>query len=481
MQPARAQLHNATVRGAAGRVHFASAARTHVVQFYENDDYLADTVALFIGDGLEMGQPVVAILGRRHRELIVTRLSLFGVAVESAVSEGRLTFLDSQQCLAAIMSGPMPDATRFRATVRPVLEASQRVGGDATVRVYGEMVDVLCRRNQIAAAIRLEEMWNDLATEQPFTLLCSYALGTFADAEHARSFAEICGSHQHVIPTERYTDAATEDQRHLEISLLEQRAKTLEFEIARREQLERSLRDALAAAESANRAKSDFLAVMSHELRTPLNAIGGHVQLVEMGVYGPVTDLQRQALERAQNNQRHLLALINDLLSFGQLEAGRAEFATEQIYLAPFVEEAVALLEPLLRTAELECTVAIDPHRSVRADREKLHQVLVNLLTNAIKFTPAGGRITIDTPWRGDTSDLVALRVADTGPGIPADMLERVFEPFVQAGVTPIGHRAGVGLGLAISRTLARRMGGTLGAANGEGGGAVLVLALPRG
>ena len=263
--------------------------------------------------------------------------------------------------------------------------------------------------------------------------------------------------------------------------------------------------EARQAAEAASRAKGEFLAVMSHELRTPLNAIGGHVQLLDMGLHGPVTDAQRAALGRVDRAQHHLLGLINDILNFARIESGRVEYDLRPVRVDEVVAEVRAMVEPQLAAkglafdvrppgtaaAETNGAAATDAAtntdaRSVRADREKLAQILLNLLSNAVKFTPAGGRVAVEFAIGADgaTTALACVRVTDTGVGIPPDKLEAVFEPFVQVRGTGQGTYApgpgGTGLGLAISRDLARGMGGDLTVESTPGVGSTFTVTLPR-
>lgn len=232
-------------------------------------------------------------------------------------------------------------------------------------------------------------------------------------------------------------------------------------------------------AERANRAKADFLAVMSHELRTPLTAISGYSDLLQLGIYGPLTDAQRDALTRIVRNQDHVLALIKDVLNFAKIEAGQVQYDIRDVVVDEVLSGVEPLIAPQLRAKGLEfvCLVC-DPRVTVRADRDRLQQILINLLANAIKFTPAGGRITLECDARPHD---VRIRVADTGAGIAAERLPLIFEPFVQ------GHRAlnrpheGVGLGLAISRDLALDMGAQLAVESEVGRGSVFTLVLARG
>jgi signal transduction histidine kinase len=231
------------------------------------------------------------------------------------------------------------------------------------------------------------------------------------------------------------------------------------------------------AAEDANRAKSDFLASMSHELRTPLNAIGGYVELIQLGLRGPVTDTQQHDLERIQRSQRHLLSLVNDVLNFARLEAGAVRFQLEDLLVAGALAEVDDYVAPQVRArgvryARDDC----HPGLAVRADAEKLKQVLLNLLTNALKFTPADGEIEVRC---AASEGRVTIRVCDTGCGIAAEKLPFIFDPFVQAGRALHRPQEGVGLGLAISRDLARGMGGELAVESVEGQGSTFTLTLP--
>jgi len=231
-------------------------------------------------------------------------------------------------------------------------------------------------------------------------------------------------------------------------------------------------------AEAASRAKGQFLAVMSHELRTPLNAILGYSELVEMGVHGPVSDAQRDAMGRIRRSGQHLLSLVNNVLNLERSEANglEAEFATLQV--AQLFEDAITLTRPQAEAKGITLSVQpAPPGLSVLGEQDKAGQVLVNVLSNAVKFTPSGGRIDVGYEATGDS---VTLRVSDSGPGIPADSLDRIFEPFVQLDSGLTRRAEGAGLGLAISRRLARLMGGDLTVESEVGKGSRFAFALVR-
>jgi PAS domain S-box-containing protein len=243
-------------------------------------------------------------------------------------------------------------------------------------------------------------------------------------------------------------------------------------------QLYSAERQAREAAEGANRAKSEFLSIMSHELRTPLNAVGGYAELIEMGIHGPVTEAQRDALLRIQRSQRHLLGLINEVLNYARVDAGQVVYSLEDVAVADAVAASEALVAPQIQAKELVYELGgCDPALTVHADADKLQQILLNLLGNAIKFTRPGGRITLSCA-AGEHA--VAITVEDTGIGIPRDRLEHIFEPFVQVDAKLTRNEGGVGLGLAISRDLARAMGGDLSVVSTEGAGSTFTLRLPR-
>jgi PAS domain S-box-containing protein len=240
---------------------------------------------------------------------------------------------------------------------------------------------------------------------------------------------------------------------------------------------------ARCAAEEASRAKSEFLARMSHELRTPLNAIVGYAQLLDMGLHGPVTAAQREALGRITRAQQHLLTLINDVLQFAKLEAGQPQLNIVDIPLAELCGRLEGLIGPEVaakrRTFTCEMTARTSPAGAsfvARADWDRVLQILVNLVMNALKYTDESGTIALTA---AADAERVYVRVRDTGRGIPPDQREAIFQPFVQLDDARAG-RQGVGLGLTISRDLARAMGGDVTVESTAGSGSTFTLTLQR-
>ena len=228
----------------------------------------------------------------------------------------------------------------------------------------------------------------------------------------------------------------------------------------------------------ANQAKAQFLAIMSHELRTPLNAIAGYVQLLEMGIRGPVTEQQRADLERIAKSQQYLTRLVCDVLDFARMEVGQLSVAIEDVRLADALDAADEFIGPEARAHGLVYEYR-RPSRAliVRADRERLEQILLNLLSNAVKFTPAGGRVTLECAMRVGK---VVVQVRDTGRGIPRELQTQIFEPFTQVEQGYTRAVGGAGLGLAISRELSRAMGAELTVDSVAGRGSTFALQLER-
>jgi PAS domain S-box-containing protein len=248
----------------------------------------------------------------------------------------------------------------------------------------------------------------------------------------------------------------------------------------RRQAQERAIADArrVAEMEASNRTKSEFLATLSHELRTPLNAIGGYAELLDLEVSGSMNEKQRQYVERIRTSQGHLLALVNDLLNLARLEAGQVEFSLDAVRMADLLSDVHAIVQAQAESKGIDFEISNCPEAAVAwTDSSRAQQILLNLLSNAIKFTPGRGRVSIACSL---TDTEVGINVIDTGPGIPEDKLEAIFEPFVQLGRSLTTTREGIGLGLAISRDLARGMSGDLKASSEVGEGSTFTLILPR-
>ncbi len=281
--------------------------------------------------------------------------------------------------------------------------------------------------------------------------------------------------------------AALEESNHL----LQAQARQLEHQTNEARELAHELaltneelraviseaKKAWAAADSANRSKAEFLTVMSHELRTPLNSIGGYVDLLEMELRGPLTDAQKSDLGRIKRGQLHLLGIINDILNFTRLEVTEVKYDIVDVPLRALIADLDAVVSSLARAKSLtyHCEAPAG-HVYARTDPDKLRQIMINLVSNAMKFTATGGRIRVSCTLKNKS---ISIHVEDNGPGIPDDKREIVFEPFVQLDRGLTRTNDGTGLGLAISRGLARGMGGDIELRSDVGVGSVFTVTIP--
>jgi len=285
----------------------------------------------------------------------------------------------------------------------------------------------------------------------------------------------------------RVADIDWESESSFLISLRDVTDRKRAEEQARQLQQEQAAR---TEAEAASQAKSEFLAVMSHELRTPLNAVLGYTDLLQLGIAGSLSDEQRQQLRRISASGRHLLSLVNEVLDLARIESGRLNVERRPIRAADAADAAVVMIQPQAEARGLtieRVDGGMEP--LCIGDPDRVRQILVNLLGNAVKFTPAAGSVIVDigvadapesaARVRGDGS-WVYFRVTDTGPGIAADQLELIFAPFVQAQGGRTRGKDGTGLGLTISRRLARLMNGDVTVRSKLGDGAVFTLWLPE-
>jgi PAS domain S-box-containing protein len=269
-----------------------------------------------------------------------------------------------------------------------------------------------------------------------------------------------------------FEDITVEQRAH---KVLEDYSKTLEQDVKERT---RAAERAQQAAEAANTAKSRFLASMSHELRTPMNAIIGFTRIVLRRSGDSLPNKQRENLDKVLTSANHLLALINDVLDLSKIEAGRMDLRTSDIALVPLATECVSIAESLAESRSQRLTVDARGEPFAFADADKVREILLNLIGNAVKFTPDGGRVTVRCYADGGSA---CLAVDDTGMGIAAESLEDVFTEFWQSRGGTSRQSGGTGLGLAISRRLAEMMGGRVSVASELGQGSTFTLTLPEG
>ena len=453
----------------------------HFVQFYEADGFLLDAVEEFIAPALRTGEAGIVVATEAHRAGLEQRFRAVGLDLAAARAEGRYVALDAAETLSRFMVDGAPEAARFAEVVGGIVERAAEAG--RRVRVFGEMVALLAVEGNHAAAIRLEELWNELQKGHAFSLFCAYPIDALCGEAFGELVGDICGQHTRVIPAESYSVLPSPDDRLRAIAVLQQKARMLEAEIAARKQAQERLQAALAseraareAAETALRTRDDFISIAAHELRTPLTALSAQAQLAlrrqrREGQLEP--ERVAQAMQTITGQTDKLSRLISQLLDVSRLEGGKLTLERQPTDLAILVEQVVAGA----RAWSDRHAIALEapPSLEARADPLRLEQVLTNLLDNAIKYSPDGGPI--EVVLSRPTGDMVELSVRDRGLGIPPEKRAQIFERFYQAHGN--SHKRGMGLGLYISRQIVELHGGQIRAEFPPDGGTRFVVRLP--
>jgi signal transduction histidine kinase len=467
------------------------AAQAHAVQIYENESFLYETVGQYIAAGLSAGERVVVIAAEEHVAGFLACLE--GHDIAAALEVGRLTLLDARASLAEFMDGEVPDRDRFRAFFAKTLEGIRRGDDKARVRAYGEMVDVLWREGNSRAAIRLEELWNEVREEESFSLLCAYLMGNFLNDTDGSRFLAVCRNHTHVAPTERFSELNDRAAELREMSILEARAASLGREVEERKELERALREALKArsrveeelrasvarehearakAEASEKFKEVFLGILGHDLRNPLNTVLMTTRLMAMRHEVPPESEKR--LERVIASGLRMQRMIDHLLDLARgriLDGIPVDLSTKSN-----VSEVVERMVDEVRAAHPERTIELRAAPcEVRHDKDRLEQVVSSLLGNAIAHGDPKQPIVVDVTAEGAGA---RVSVHNEGPPIDPTLLPQLFDPF-QRATRPPRFRRGLGLGLYIAQKIMEAHGGTLRCESEDGKGTTFIADLP--
>src|SRR5216683_2653541 len=515
----------------------------HVVQFYEDDEFLIDAVAHFVAAGLAAGEPALIVATELHRDAFVQRLRRNGSNVDAAVASGQLIMLDAQQTLLRFMVGDQPDWARFRATIGPVLQGCRGTAGSARVRVFGEMVDLLWRAGNRAAAIRLEELWNDLARLQSFTLLCAYAMGNFFMPGDGELFDRVCNRHSHVVPP---GDGAAPIVR------------SLEAELQQRRKLEGALREALRNRAVTAGAAADMSSQNSERFRLLIESVKDYA-IFMLDADGRVTSwnigaerikgyraeeiigqhfsrfyllederVARESLERVLAEQKkteelreQLIAIVGHdlrsplssittgaavMLKRGMLMPADAKVAARIARSGDRMTNIISQLLDFTRArlgggilidpkpidlAEI-CAEVIDEIESAHPDRTVLFAAdgdtrgvwdrarLAQVVSNLIgNAVKYGKRDAAIGVQLDNEDDAVTLCVHNEGPAIAADLLPSIFEPF-RRQQNAMARGEGLGLGLYICREMIRAHGGEISVQSSDKAGTTFTVRLPR-
>lgn len=430
----------------------------HAVQFYESDTYLLEALRHYIGAGLREGDAVVVVATERHRAALKAQLEAEELSIPGYIGLGQYVEMDAAAALDMFMRDGQPDPDLFRSTVGAVIARVRSSG--RTVRVFGEMVSLLVSRQQHGAAIRLEDLWNDLQTDHPHVLCCAYPMSSFAEPGMDETFAQICTRHSHVVPAESYSTIENEGERLRTIAHLQQRAATLQREAA-----------------EALRLRDEFLVAASHDLRTPLAVILGHTQMLQRRAAGDPGDTRTsEGLKNIERRVRLMAAVVEELADATRMEVGDEIVLHRELFdLAPVLEEMVA--EQQRSAPRHHLTVEIEQRPIVGFwDHARITRVIANLIGNAIKYNPDGGEITLRL--RCEEGARARLSVHDAGMGIPDTDLPHIFERFFRGG-NALGATSGTGIGLSTARHVVERHGGTLEVESTEDVGSIFTATLP--
>ncbi|HLL78191.1 MAG TPA: PAS domain S-box protein [Ktedonobacteraceae bacterium] len=554
----------------------------HTVQFYESDAFLVDAAGTYIGKGLRNGEAGIVLATKSHQAGIEERMRQDGLDIASARVRGQYITLDAADALATFMVDGSPDPKRFTEVFGNIIrEASQR---RSAVRIFGELVTLLCAVGNPSAAIRLEELWNRLGKSLDFSLFCTYPMRGFDGEVFEEDFRAICMQHSHVLPAESYSALTSQGERLLAITQLQQKANSLEFEIAMRKQAEYEHYRLAAIVESSNdaivsktldgiitswnqaaevlfgyseqevigkpitiiippdlqseekeiisklrqgiriqhfetvrlrkdgtsvdvslsispikdgmgniigaakiarditerkeleRRKDEFIGIASHELKTPVTVLKGFAQVLQRRFQSRDDPESLRFLTRMNTQLDKLTRLINELLDISKIQNGRLVYRMEKFDLLMLAQEIIENVQAALRSHHILLETATEAEVCIYGDRDRIGQVIMNLLTNAIKYSRGAERVIVRIMFDGE---LASLSVQDFGIGIDEAYHEKIFERFYQVTEPAEQTYPGLGIGLYFSREIIQRHQGRLCVQSRKGEGSTFTFSLP--
>ena len=448
-----------------GRSRDHCGGNAHIVQFYENERFLVESVAEFLRAGIRAAEPIVLIATGPHRKAFEQELAASGLDLGSLSEEGLYVALDAEETLSAILIRE----SRTRSASRRCSEACSRrrpPGARADGFAATARWSICCGEGGgPARRSGSRRFWNEIGRRYSFSLLCAYAMENFRQEQDARGFEAVCRTHARVVPTESYVSLEDADSRSRAVSTLQQRAVALESEVASRKVVEESLREAL-------RIRDDFLCLAGHELRTPLTVLRLQLaSLLSSECSGAEPRTERRLAKLAAQTER-LAALAERLLDVSQLGETLALEPTEEDSLL-LVRDSVDAFADGATAAGCRVTVLGDGGIVGRWDRARLEQVVQDLLSNAFKF---GRGAPVRVFVRG-LLDRAVIVVRDGGIGVPLEDQERIFDWFDRRA--PTSSFGGLGLGLWIARRVVEAHGGGIRVDSEPGQGATFTVTLP--
>jgi signal transduction histidine kinase len=463
-------------------------ARDHSVQFYESDAFLLDGLARYIAVALDRGESAVAVLTEGHRDGLERRLIADGVDLDAARASGAYLVFDAAETLAKIIVDGLPSRAPFEEVIGGALDLAARDG--RPVFAFGEMVAILWQEGRHEAAIRLEELWNELSESRVFRLLCAYPVRLFGAEPHSAGFDRICGHHTRVIPSESYSPAAADDTRAREILRLQRKAAALEAEISARRKAEDELRtherQQKAALErehalrldleAANADLRDFAYILSHDLKEPLHGISTSASFLLDDLSGSERREVRERAATIQRLARRSYDLLDAVLEFGRV--GRRELQISEMELQTVFARAIEGLKG--RIDEEGANVTFEPTTlRVLADPTLTLLALTYLITNALKYNESNPKQVTLGCRLGDQGHAVFF-VRDNGIGIEPRHQECIFRMFKRLHPRE-RYGGGTGAGLAIVGRIVERHRGRVWVESTAGEGSTFCFTLGRG
>ncbi|MDB5812515.1 MAG: response regulator [Betaproteobacteria bacterium] len=428
----------------------------HLVQFYESETFLIDSICGFVSSALGAGHGAIVVATGSHKGSIRRQLRGLGHDIEAAVKRGQYLEMDAATVLAQFMVDREPDRQRFFDVVGGLIK--QVAARYPTVQIFGEMVALLWADGDEQAAIRLEQMWNELAKMHAFTLYCAYPINGFSRHCQSGAFLDVCAEHSRVVPAESELRETDFDQHFRKVAELQQKTIALVTEIEDHKKTQAALKRRERQRVEADARTDEFLAMLGHELRNPLSPILSALEVLrEAGGDVQVAETAHTAIG---HQTRHLARIVDDLLDVSRVNSGKIHLRNELIELAPVLERAVAEMRPLIDAKRHRFSVFLPAEKiMVTGDSTRLQQIFSNLLNNAAKFMDPDGEISLRAQVAGNN---VNICVQDSGIGIEAKQHKRIFKMFAQGDRSLDRSLGGLGVGLWMTRSLVELHGGTI-------------------
>jgi signal transduction histidine kinase len=430
----------------------------HVVQFYKDDAFLLDELSRFIGSALVAGDYGILFATESHRRGITRRLRSRGLDVGVAVEQGRYIALDAETTLANLMVNGLPYPARLSAIMDSLMGRAKLLadGRQARVRIFGEMVALLWSEGNREAAIRLEQIWRELAQRYDFSLRCAYPISDFGRAADSQAFLQICAEHSGVIPAESYVALADEEARLRQLSHLQQQAQALQTEVAERIEVEKRLRlREIELLRSQKMAETGRLAAtIAHEINNPLESLTNLFYLLQS--HPSLEGSARHWVDLAGQELKRIAHITKQMLTFYRVSTQPVSFS-----VAGVLDEVLDMFKQKLSGRDIQVRKQYSTEGILEGFPSEMRQLFANLLGNAIEASDKNGTLRVhlyeSSDWRRSGRRGIRVSIADNGVGIAAEHRGKIFEPFF----TTKGE-AGTGLGLWVSRGIVDKCGGTI-------------------